>query len=252
MAEEVQPEESPLRPLSPDRPDITESPHTVDEGHFQLEMDLFSSRRDQGESALSFATTNVKLGVAHFLDLQLVLRPLVSTVPAVSGGARTFGYGDPTARVKIALYGNDGGPFAIGLLPALRIPIGQSTGDVGPSGMVDRAWKAGLAVPMFLELPWELGLGAMIGTDVAFDLSPAEREFELFFTIELERALVGPLSGFVELAVRGILTDEVPAAVDVGLLYEVNEDFVLDAGAYVGVTDPAPDVVSFVGMTFRI
>jgi hypothetical protein len=29
-----------MRELSPDRPDKTESPHTVDAGHFQLEMDF--------------------------------------------------------------------------------------------------------------------------------------------------------------------------------------------------------------------
>ena len=29
-----------LRDLSPDRPDATESPYTVDAGHYQLEMDF--------------------------------------------------------------------------------------------------------------------------------------------------------------------------------------------------------------------
>lgn len=158
VAQEESGEESRLRPLSPDRPDMTESPHSVDRGHFQLEMDLLSSVREQGDATLLFGVSNLKLGVADFLDLQLVLRPLVSTPPVVPDGPRGLGYFDPIVRVKIAVYGNDEGPFALGLLPWLRIPVPGSVGQVDASGAVDRAWEAGLAVPMGADLPWELSL----------------------------------------------------------------------------------------------
>ena len=36
-----------LRELSPDRPDATESPLTVDAGRFAVEMSLFDFRRDE-------------------------------------------------------------------------------------------------------------------------------------------------------------------------------------------------------------
>src|SRR5213594_318437 len=35
-----------MRELSPDRPDKTESPYTVDAGHFQLEMDFVNYTHD--------------------------------------------------------------------------------------------------------------------------------------------------------------------------------------------------------------
>ena len=43
-------EQQAVRPLSTDRPDTTESTHTVDAGHFQIESDLvaFSHDRDTG------------------------------------------------------------------------------------------------------------------------------------------------------------------------------------------------------------
>src|SRR5438093_6841318 len=40
-----------LRELSTDRPDKTESPYTVDAGHFQIEMDLVSYSRDRDTHA---------------------------------------------------------------------------------------------------------------------------------------------------------------------------------------------------------
>ena len=36
-----------MRDLSPDRPDATESPYTVDAGHYQLEMDFANFTYDQ-------------------------------------------------------------------------------------------------------------------------------------------------------------------------------------------------------------
>ena len=39
-----------MRELSTDRPDQTESPHTVDAGHFQLEMDFVSAAFDRDDS----------------------------------------------------------------------------------------------------------------------------------------------------------------------------------------------------------
>ncbi len=248
------PPERALRPLSPDRPDATESPHSVDAGHLQIEMDFFSSERDAGNSTLSFGVTNLKLGVASFLDLQLVLRPLVSTPPSVQDGPRGLGYADPITRVKVALFGNDEGPFALGLLPWVRIPVPGSAGEIDAMGAVDRTWEGGLSLPIGADLPWEMSLGAMVEVDYARNAALDGHHPEVVGTLTVGRTVVGPLSFFVEGTVRAVFEDELglPATVNGGLLYEVNEDLVIDLGAYVGVTDDAPDLVSFVGMTSRI
>lgn len=246
--------EKPLRPLSADRPDVTESPHTVDAGHFQMEMDLFASERDEGESTLSFATANLKIGVASFLDLQLVLTPLVSTSPEVPDGPRGLGYQDPVVRAKVALVGNDGGVFALGVLPWVRIPVPGSSGAVDASGAVDRAWEAGVAIPTGIELPWELSLGLMVEVDWMRNAALDGHHLEGLATVTMGRPLFGPLSIFVEGTVGAGLDDDftLPVTVNGGLLYEIHENLVIDAGAYVGLTNDAPDLVSFVGITSRI
>src|SRR5450756_1817193 len=58
-----------MRELTPDRPDKTESPYTVDAGHFQLEMDVvtFTLNRsnDARTEAWNVAPVNFKIGLRN-------------------------------------------------------------------------------------------------------------------------------------------------------------------------------------------
>ena len=70
-----------MRELSTDRPDQTESPYTVDAGHFQIEMDVANGTidRDQSNSGdvrsqvWNFGGLNLKAGLFNNVDLQFVL-----------------------------------------------------------------------------------------------------------------------------------------------------------------------------------
>jgi len=72
-----------LRELSADRPDKTDSPFTVDAGHFQVEMDFgnFSYRKFNSEQGhlvsqeYQIAPMNLKIGLLNNLDLQFELAP---------------------------------------------------------------------------------------------------------------------------------------------------------------------------------
>src|ERR1035438_186429 len=65
-----------LRELSPDRPDKTESPYTVDAGHFQLEMDFANYTYDKSDGTTTKAWDagdfNFKAGLLNNADVQLV------------------------------------------------------------------------------------------------------------------------------------------------------------------------------------
>src|SRR4051812_390436 len=70
-----------VREMSTDRPDKTESPFTVDAGHFQLEMDVVNYTYDRHNSdhsairaeSLSVAPVNLKVGLLNNVDLQVIL-----------------------------------------------------------------------------------------------------------------------------------------------------------------------------------
>src|SRR6185436_5938901 len=121
-----------MRELSADRPDKTDCPFTVDAGHFQLEMDYANYTWDRpiGQPGVKIegyqlAPMNLKVGLLNNLDFQLVLSPWQSlkTVDENTGSTKkASGFGDATPRAKVNLIGNDGGPFALALMPFVKIP----------------------------------------------------------------------------------------------------------------------------------
>ena len=58
-----------MRPLATDRPDRTESPYTVDPGHFQFEIDLFNQVRDASTTESLVGGINAKAGLTDSIDL---------------------------------------------------------------------------------------------------------------------------------------------------------------------------------------
>ena len=70
-----------LRDLETDRPDATESPVTVDKGHFQFETTFlgFSRNDDAGTrtETLGVMESNLKYGLCNNTDLQLAFTPYV-------------------------------------------------------------------------------------------------------------------------------------------------------------------------------
>ena len=66
-----------MRDFVTDRPDATESPVTVDAGHFQFETDLVKTERYNIDGIKSinnsFNSVNLKLGITNSLDLQFVI-----------------------------------------------------------------------------------------------------------------------------------------------------------------------------------
>ncbi len=64
--------------------------------------------------------------------------------------SRSRAQGDLTARLKINLWGDDGGTTAFGLLPYLKFPT--STDSLG-----NNAVEGGLILPFAVNLPYDFG-----------------------------------------------------------------------------------------------
>lgn len=223
-----------MRELATDRPDTTESPITVDAGHFQLEVELATLERDEGATALTLGSLNFKLGLASWTDLQVLFDLLHRT-----GGENDVG--DLTFRNKINLWGNDGGPTALGLMPFVTLP----TSRLGPGYT-----EGGLIVPLALEGPAGWDFAVM----VEFDVVRRERAYgmDLVTSATTGHAIWEPLSGFVELAsVTPLASEPVEVTANAGLLLALSDDLMLDGGVRCGLTDAAPDVAAFVGGSAR-
>lgn len=142
-----------MREMSTDRPDATESPHTVDAGHFQAELSFIEfGRNDDGprQDAFLYAPTNLKVGLRHDLDVQLVLSPYERVQTA--GDEDLSGFGDTLLRLKLNLWGNDGGATAAAIMPYIKFPTAAD--ELGNDHI-----EGGLILPLALELPAECSLG---------------------------------------------------------------------------------------------
>ena len=246
-----------MREMSTDRPDKTESAYTVDAGHYQIEMDVFSYAVDrynavpgeQRNESLAIAPMNIKAGLLNNVDLQIVVQPYIS-LREKNVAARAVdehrGFGDVIPRLKVNLWGNDGGTTALAVMPYVKLPT--NTDGVGNNSV-----EGGLIVPLAISLPQEFNLGLMTQLDIVRDEFDDGHHPEFVNTITLSRGIVGELSGFVEFysSVSTESDSEWVGTFDFGFTYMLTEDIQLDAGAYVGVTRSADDINPFLGLSWR-
>ncbi len=243
-----------LRELDTDRPDQTESPITVDAGHFQIEADLISytdtERNGVRRQDLSAPVLNLKAGLLNNVDLQLVLSPYnharvtdQTTAPAQT--ETVSGFGDTQVRLKVNLWGNDGGSTALAIMPYIQLPTGDT-------GLTSDAVEGGIMFPFGFELP--AGLDAVAMWEVDF-LRAADLAYHAEFvqSLTVGRHLVGKLSGYVEFftVVGTEPGSEWVGQFDFGFNYLVHPNLKFDAGVNIGVTPSAPDWSPFVGVTWR-
>jgi hypothetical protein len=240
-----------MREMSTDRPDQTESPYTVDAGHVQVEMDIVNYFYDETggvtTEALAIAPVNLKFGLWNNVDVQFVLDSYVRVKTRTPGAPATEddGTGDLLTRLKINLWGNDGGATALAFMPFVKWPLPQSSLRNGKT-------EGGIIIPMAVALPAGWGLGLMSEVDFVRDSSNAF-DTEYFNTITFSHDIIGDLGGYVEFA--ALFTPESDAQwqgqIDVGLTYGLNENTQFDIGCNFGVTSVAPDYNPFVGLTVR-
>lgn len=247
-----------LRELSTDRPDKTESPYTVDAGHVQIEADLVNyaydrhnSDRDHTRTAtLAIAPMNLKVGLCNRTDFQVIV-PTYTTVRVRDTISRHTehdnGFGDLVTRLKINVWGNDGGDTALGVMPFLTWPTSAD-------GLGTDSVEGGVIVPLAVKLPHDWNLGLMAELDFVRDEKGGGHHAEVISSATVSHAIVGELSGYVEFF-NNLSTERhgTPwiATADCGLTYGLTPDIQLDCGVNIGVTRAADDVNPFVGVSFR-
>jgi outer membrane putative beta-barrel porin/alpha-amylase len=247
-----------LRPMTIDGPGATESPYTVDAGHFQAETALVSysvyhETVDFGAiyrlEWWAIAPVNIKVGVLNRLDLQVLLEPynIVHEEEGDYYSANYRGYGNTTLRVKYNLWGNDRGRTALALTPYVKLPTSQIALD-------NKSVEGGLVIPFSLELSRDfyLGLTSRIGAVRNFEAAGYHAEWGN--SITLEHNLIGrDLTGYVEFF--GLVSAEKHSGwigvFGTGLTYWLSDNLQLNAGVNVGLTRAADDYNPFVGLAVR-
>ena len=241
------------RPLSADRPDITESPITVDAAAVQLETSFFvyahDSANDNAETtnSLALAFSNIKFGLLNNADLQIIFAPYVREESRADGSGRTTiddGPSDLFLRLKVNFWGNDGGPTALGVLPFIKIPTGSQVSNDHVEG--------GVALAFAWDITEGVGLGVNLGLDILYSEDTGDHDFGSLHSAALGFDIYRSVGGYVEyVGIAFFDGSDYEAFASFGLTYELTENAVLDGGALIGLTRAATDVAVFAGITLR-
>lgn len=244
-----------LRVMDTDGPGTTESPYTVDAGHFQIELTFlaYTSERDRLEDqsyeleAWAIAPMILKVGLLNQLDAQLVIEPYY-IVDEHMGAHRVTsrGFGDMTLRFKYNFWGNDGGATAFAATPYVKFPTSdEGLGNDGVAG--------GLVLPLSVDLPQDFWLGLTARFDVVPDWADDGYHAEFINTIALGADVFENLFGYMEFF-NAVSTERDTSRVstfNTGLICSVTDNTQLNAGVNLGVTRAADDWTAFAGMAWR-
>lgn len=244
-----------LRDLTTDRPDVTESPFTVDAGYFQLETTLFGhtrSRAATGEAAadiFEFGTSNLRIGLADNFEIGIVWQPYGILDPRAGGGATSRGIGSVDVRAKLNLWGNDGGTTALALLPYVTLPT-HGANDIGAAET-----GFGLIVPFAIDLGDGFGLGLNGAANVVrkAEEGGGRHDASGLVSASLARTWTGRLGSYAEVVWE--FSREDPrgdiVTLNTGVTLGLGDNWQFDAGINIGATRAADVLASFIGFSVR-
>lgn len=242
-----------LRDLATDRPDKTESPYTLDAGHFMHETDVvnYTINQDEGlrDETLLIIAPNLKLGLTNNIDLQVMYQVYQyqrQRVITSRESNKVVGSGDLIVRLKKNLWGNDEGDSAAAVMPYITFPVGERE----PGS--DRYLEGGLIAPFAISLGQYWGLGLMTQIDLLREHgTDSKYHAQWVNSASLSRSISGPLSGYLEVFLATSRLNAPIITIDSGLTVTITRNLQLDVGMNVGLTAEADDLNPFFGISQR-
>jgi hypothetical protein len=250
-----------LRSMDIDRPNKTNTPHTIDAGHMQFETGFFDyvHSRDRSHGAdttmdsLILGHVNFRLGVLNNLEVNLAIDNydfLWSKDHVANQSVRRKGFGDIMVGGKLNLWGNEGGDdvwsTGLAIQPQLKVPTAQR--DLG-----NKHSEFFVGLPFVVNLPMGFHLGVQ---------TLASRERNLMNTryvtgwqnsVSVDRVLFGMFDVYVEYwsHCSTELHQQLQQTVDIGFIYPLTDNVILDMGTVVGLNRAPNTFEALVGVSLR-
>lgn len=239
-------------PICTDRPTKANATCTVPAGRWQVETDIGNTVRDTqpGTRTETVYETNptLKYGLTDTVDLQLNVSPRIrirSTDRTTGAHHTTHGVGDVTLRLKTRVFESDTASFA--LIPFVKAPTAAR-------GIGNDRWEGGLAAPIAVALPAGFSLTLGPELDVLADSDGSGHHAALVNLVNVSHPITHRLTMAVEVwdSVNRDPSGTVrQRSADMALIYLVNPNLQLDAGANIGINRATPDRQVYAGISFR-
>ncbi|HEY1505140.1 MAG TPA: transporter, partial [Stellaceae bacterium] len=250
-----------LRDMDTDRPNVTNTPHTIDAGHVQIETGLYDWTRfhdrthggDTVTDAVTLGHINARLGVTNDLEVNATIDSYdrVKTIDNSAGQTtRANGFGDTVIGGKLNLWGNQGGddPWASGfaLQPQVKLPTAQP--GIGNNHV---EWTIGAPFLINLVDGFHLGLETAPGQE----RNTANDGYVVGWqnSASIDHVVFGGVDVYLEYAMH--MTSEAHTqprqSLDVGMTYPVTDNLAIDSGVFIGINRATPGVEWTSGVSFR-
>ncbi|MGH7996379.1 MAG: transporter [Opitutaceae bacterium] len=250
-----------LRDMDTDRPNITNTPHTIDAGHWQLETGLLDYVHDRAGTAGSYVQSeswavgqfNLRVGIFNQLELNVAVTAQDTdrvTDDSPDATVRAGGLGDTVVGGKINVWGDDArdapGTTALAIQPQFKFPTARS-------GVGDGWFEFDVVAPFLCDLPAGAHLGLQPGVSHARNAENTAYTTGFPAAISLDRTVIGELDVYLEYAAEPTTErhERVPQTLDVGGTLPLGRNAVIDAGANLGLDRTAPNVEILTGISLR-
>jgi hypothetical protein len=245
-----------MRAFATDRPTKSDTPYTVDAGHFQFEMDAVNwnydrnSRNKTTSSNLLILDPALKAGISQDMDIELDVVPVTLTrFNDRNDGARisAAGFGDLIGRLKINLIGNQGGDAVLAMVPYVKAPTAcRSCGN--------DHWEGGATLPFILILPNDWTLNLTNEADLQENADPRGMHMNYQSLINLSHPLFDDsLTAYAELwtAVSRDRGMQRQYSADFALAWLAAANFQLDVGVNFGLNSATSGLQAYCGLSQR-
>jgi hypothetical protein len=251
-----------MRDMDTDRPNQTNTPHTIDAGHLQIETGFFDydyyRDRYQGANArieaLDVGQFNFRLGVLNDLELNAIVDSydlLRYTDYVASTSSRQGSFGDLVVGGKLNLWGNDGPDdvwaTALGIQPQFKIPTAREyVGNGHPELFV--------GLPFLVNLPAAFHLG--LETTVSWQRNSTSTGEVTGWqnSASVDRVVWGNFDVYLEYWSQATTERHLEAqqTIDVGFTYPLNDNVIVDTGVNLGLNKASNTLEWLAGISVRL
>jgi hypothetical protein len=250
-----------IRGMDTDRPNVTNTPHTIDAGHVQIETGLydashFHDRTHGGDvvtDTLTLGHINARLGLTDRVEINASIDSYdrAKSTDNVAGQATKFsGFGDTVIGGKLNLWGNEGGddPWISGfaLQPQVKLPTAQS-------GLGNNHVEWAIGAPFLINLVGGFHLG--LETALGQERNTANSGYVVGWqnSVSLDHVIFGGVDVYLEYAARATTErgSQPRQTVDIGFTYPVTDNLAIDSGVFIGANKATPGIEWTSGVRFR-
>jgi hypothetical protein len=244
-----------MRSFTTDRPTKNASPYSIDAGHIQYEADIAnwtydSPNRRSWSSALVIGAPTMMVGLTNDTDFEVALAPINNNRSHDANAhirSDYFGFGDVDTRLKVNLFGNDGGDAALAIVPYVKMPT-------APVGIGNGYWEGGAYMPFGASLPdgWALSITSEI--DFLEDASKTGVRPNFQNLINFSHSIFTDSVTCAAEFWADVNTDRGAATqytLDFALSWLATSNLQFDVGINIGLNQAAPDTQLYLGISQR-